>query len=96
MRITLERIKSAAGKRWASARRDRLVRIIGGGWYWRKNRAGYTDAKEAAGIYTLEDALNASGHCGEEKHIVYEFLPAGAGKPTQQSSGSARLLLAMG
>lgn len=96
MRIKLERIKGTkAGKRWAALRAQRLVRILGEGWYWRHSRCGYTDVKTSAGIYTLDDALNASGHCGEEKRIVYEFLPLGEGEVTQESGGPARLLLAM-
>ena len=96
MRIKLERIKGTkAGKRWAALRAHRLVRILGEGWYWRRSRCGHTDVKASAGIYTLEDALNASCHCGEEKRIVYEFLPLGKGEVTQESSGPARLLLAI-
>lgn len=94
MRITLERIKGTnAGKRWSALRAQRLVLILGEGWYWKRSRCGYTDMKASAGISTLEDALNASGHCGEEKHIVYEFLPLGEGEVTQESGGPARLLL---
>lgn len=84
MKITLERINTSAGWKWAESRFNRLVRIVGDGWYWRPNRCGYTDCICQAGIYTLADALNASSHCGTEKHIVYEFLPDGEGKPTQQ------------
>ena len=93
MIIKLERIKTIAGRRWASERKQRLVRIIGEGWFWKRNRRGYTDRKENAGIYTFEDALNASAHCGPEKRIVYEFLQLGEGEVTQESSGPARLLL---
>lgn len=94
MRIELERLKSEIGRKWLSNknRLDRPVRIIGAGWYWRKNRAGYTDCKIAAGIYLMSDAWNASSHCGPEKGIVYEFLDEGV--PTQESRGPARLMLA--
>jgi len=39
--------------------------------YWRSNRMGYTYHVEAAGIYTLNEAYNASGHCDEGKGIHY-------------------------
>ena len=94
MRVALERIKTDAGRRWATARKDRLVRIIAEGWwYWRPNRIGYTNLAERAGVYTLEDAIDASGHCGTEKRIVYEFLPEGQYEPTQAPSGPAMLML---
>lgn len=93
MRITLERINTKVGRQWANSKADRLVRIIGAGWYWRKNRAGYTDDGLQAGVYTLRDALDASSHCGPEKHIVYDFLPAGQGEITQPERGKAQLLL---
>ena len=91
MKIKLERLKTSAGRKWLSTKLDRPVRIIGEGWYWKKNRAGYTDQKESAGIYLMGDAWNASAHCGEEKRIVYEFLKEGT--PTQEPMGKAHLLL---
>ncbi len=93
MKVKLERIKTKAGREWAARRLDRLVYIIGEGWFWRKERSGYTDQRDKAGIYTLADALNASAHCGPEKHIVYEFLPIGEWSPTQEPRGPAILLL---
>lgn len=93
MLVPLDRLKTNAGRRWAAARANRLVRIISGGWYWRKSRAGYTDLKESAGIYTFADAMDASFHCGPEKMVVYEFLPPGDGAPTQEPRGPATLLL---
>jgi hypothetical protein len=39
--------------------------------FWRANNKGYTDHKEIAGIYTLRQAYEASGHCSEEKGIYY-------------------------
>lgn len=93
MRIQLERIKTNAGKRWASSRTERLVRIISTGYFWKRNRRGYTGERDQAGVYTFADALNASAHCGPEKHVIYEFLPHGEGAPTQEPSGPARLLL---
>ena len=93
MRITLERLRTKAGTKWLEQRLTRTVRIIGNGWYWRKNRAGYTDCKQAAGVYEMGDAWNASSHCGKEKGIVYEFCSEGE-IPTQQPKGKAKLLLA--
>ncbi len=83
MKIRLERLKSKAGIKWLQSRLDRPVRIIGGGWYWRKNRRGYTDCPLTAGIYEMGEAWNASSHCGKEKGIIYEFL--GSGSPTRES-----------
>ena len=49
------------------------VRIWSNEWnlWWGKNSNGYTDNKNHAGIYTIEEALKKSGHCGPEKGIVY-------------------------
>lgn len=44
------------------------------GAYWRPDRKGYTFHEEAAGIYTLQDAYEATGHCDESKKIWY--MPA--------------------
>ncbi|SDZ95997.1 hypothetical protein [Marinobacterium iners] len=43
------------------------------GYYWRANASGY-GRKEEAGIYSFEDALSHSHHCGPEKGIWYEFI----------------------
>ena len=93
MRISLERIKTKAGKKWSQTRALRLVRIVGEGLYWRSHRSGYTKIEDRAGIYTFEDALNASAHCSEESRIVYDFLKVGDGVVTQEPSGKAWLLL---
>ena len=93
MRLSLERLKTKVGLTWLNSRLDRPVRIIGDGWYWRKNRAGYTDCKCLAGVYTMGDAWNASSHCGPEKRIRYEFLKDLTAKTTQESRGKAKLLL---
>lgn len=52
MRITLERLKQKTGLTWLNnpKRLERPVRIISEGLYWRKDRAGYTGCKEAAGV----------------------------------------------
>lgn len=96
MKVKLERIKrTKAGKAWAAARSARLVRIIGDGYYWAPNRSGYTSDGLAAGVYVFSDALHASGHCGAEKNIIYDFLPHGHGVPTQEARGPAALMLAI-
>jgi len=76
MRLTLERLKTKVGKIFRNKYKDAKVYIWSGQWgsYWRPNRAGYTYNKSDAGIYTLDDAYDASGHCGPEKHIEYEFV----------------------
>lgn len=95
MKIALERLRTAAGKKWLSKnnRLNRCVRIIGDGWYWRKNRAGYTDCKCEAGVYLMGDAWNASSHCGSEKGIEYEFIADQ--EATQEPRGKAVLALAL-
>lgn len=92
--ISLERLKPRR-QRWTARMGQRLVRIWSGQWgsYWAPERNGYTRRIEEAGVYTLADALDASGHCGPEKRICYEFLPAGSGAPTQEARGAAALLL---
>lgn len=45
--------------------------------WWRANRCGYTASVEAAGRYSLADALDATCHVGPEKQIVIDDLPAG-------------------
>ncbi|MFT6904977.1 MAG: hypothetical protein ACJAS1_001631 [Oleiphilaceae bacterium] len=92
MLIPLERLKTNTGQKWLKNKLDRKVRIIGGGWYWRPKRAGYTDSVEHAGVYTMGDAWNASAHCGEEKGIMYEFCD-NALQVTQEPSGKDVLLL---
>lgn len=74
--IQLERIKTKVGRIFLEKNKEKKVRIYSDQWgsYWRSNRCGYTDKKEEAGIYTFEDAFDASGHCGPEKHILYEFV----------------------
>lgn len=76
MRLKLERLKSKAGLTWlnSSDRLGRPVRIISSGMYWRKNRAGYTECKCNAGVYSMADAWNAARHCGPEKRVHFEFL----------------------
>jgi len=66
---TLEQIKADPSlKRFMNK-----VRIWSNEWnlWWGKNSNGYTDNKLHAQIYTIEDALKKSGHCGPEKGIVY-------------------------
>ena len=42
------------------------------GAYWRPGGCGYTTHVEAAGRYSLDDALLNTRHCGPEKRIVFE------------------------
>lgn len=83
-------------RKWKTEQGHRLVRIWSDEWdcYWRPNRAGYTIDVAQAGVYRLDDAIAASGHCGPEKKIVYEFLPKNTKLlPTQESAGDAQLML---
>jgi len=52
------------------------VYIYSGQWglYWRGQGSGYTSAMSEAGIYGFADAIDRTHHCGEEKHIRYEFV----------------------
>lgn len=60
------------------------VYIYSGQWqqYWGINGSGYTpytpenpkEGHSVAGIYTWEDALARTWHCGPEKKISYEFI----------------------
>lgn len=44
--------------------------------WWRAERSGYTIHAEAAGLYPFEEAWAATSHCGPEKRIVFEVVPA--------------------
>lgn len=86
-------------KTWKTEHGHRLVRIWSGEWnsYWRPSRSGYTTDVAQAGVYRLDDAIDASGHCGPEKRIVYEFLPKNTKVlPTQESAGDPQLMLRLG
>jgi hypothetical protein len=75
---------------------DRLVRIYScqHQMFWRPERRGYTRHANDAGVYFFSDALDASGHCGNEKGICYEFLPKDTPlSATQEAQGKAKLLL---
>ena len=92
--IGLSRIKrSKFLKDFIEKHGDRHVRIWSAQWscYWRHNRSGYTKYTHDAGVYTLRDAFDGSGHCGAEKGIYYEF--ADGEKLTQEPKGKAKLLL---
>lgn len=83
-------------QKWKEENGDLLVRIWSNQWslYWCPDRSGYTRNIANAGVYTLRDAINASGHCGSEKGIVYEFVSSDL-KPTQEERGAAKLLLSI-
>jgi hypothetical protein len=68
---TVERLK-----RWPSLAekfKGKFVYIVSAQWgaYWRQNGSGYTDEKQNAGLYSIEDALRHTRHCGPEKRIVF-------------------------
>lgn len=75
-RVSLQDLKDAAGRRWLVEHLDDLVRIVGGGYYWRPNGRGYTAHADEAGVQTLEDAYAWTRHCGPEKGIKYELCAA--------------------
>lgn len=58
----LRRKKSARLDKFLEKHANRQVLIFSGQWgaYWRSGRAGYTYKKEDAGIYTFEDAFDAT------------------------------------
>lgn len=77
MKIELNRIKkNRTMRRVIEKWGDRKVLIRSQEWaaWWRPNRGGYTMNRNEAGVYTLADALDASAHCGPEKHIFYETV----------------------
>ena len=55
---------------------EKPVRIWSRQWgaFWRPGRCGYTYQRDEAGIYTFEDAFDATCHCGPEKQIYYDFI----------------------
>lgn len=67
-RETLERLN-----RWPSLKkRFKYVRIYSGQWsaYW-VTTSGYTENPVLAKIWTIEEALRHTNHCGPEKKIQY-------------------------
>lgn len=56
--------------------------------YWRPDAAGYTRRASAAGIYTRAEAERLTGHCGPEKRIEIEPVPALRG--TQETAPATR------
>lgn len=73
---TLERIK-----RWptlADKFNGKFVFIRSDQWgaFWGPNNSGYTDDKQKAGIYSFNDAFNATRHCGSEKGISFVVATA--------------------
>ncbi len=78
-RIRLERLRTPVGRQFMNKHKNLKVRIWSDQWgaYWRSGRCGYTYKIAEAGIYTLEEAYDASGHCGLEKHIEFEIYKDG-------------------
>lgn len=48
--------------------------------WWRSNYSGYTRAPEAIGRYTMQEAIDATHHCGPEKQIFIRDLPETVGQ----------------
>lgn len=72
--VTLERIaRSPRAKEWLFAKP--CVHIIGDGWYWRPEGAGYTDQRDRAWIVSGQVAWDLTHHCGPEKRIRFEIIP---------------------
>lgn len=92
--ISLERLKTKTGMAWMQKNKDKKVMIHSGecGLYWRPNRSGYTYLENEAGVYTLADAYDASGHCGRGKCISYKLCSR---EITQEPRGKAKLLLSI-
>lgn len=44
--------------------------------WWRPDRCGYTTIRDRAGVYSFDDAWDATHHCGPEKRIVFEVVAA--------------------
>jgi hypothetical protein len=68
-RETLERLK-----RWPEMkRRFPVVRIYSAEWgaYWRNTGQGYTENPNESAIWSIEEALRRTNHCGPEKQIQY-------------------------
>lgn len=49
------------------------VYIWSGEWkaYWMEKSNGYTYKELEAGVYSIDEALKLSGHCGKDKKISY-------------------------
>lgn len=74
--IPLERIKRVNNKAPFFERHGyRPVLIWSGQWgaWWRPNAKGYTTNIEEAGVYSLKNAYERSGHAGPEKQISFDF-----------------------
>ena len=67
----LNKLHPVTRKRYLEKHADRKVHIISNHGIWRKGAMGYTNNFAEAGVYTLEEAYDYSGHCGPEKRVVY-------------------------
>lgn len=45
--------------------------------WWRPGSAGYTTDRMAAGVYTRAQFNRITSHCGPEKALAFEPIPAG-------------------
>jgi len=72
----LQKLSPEFRERYMKKYGDKMVYIYTGQWraLWRPNSNGYTDDKSQAGIYSLREAHEASGHCGPEKKIFYKII----------------------
>lgn len=78
-RITLTSIQRYGRIRpGTSAFQGRAVRIWSDQWrmWWRSDAAGYTQLEGEAGLYTFENAVARTHHCGREKQIIFELVGA--------------------
>lgn len=75
-RLALEKLARYPSKR--DAIHGRKVKIFSKQWgsYWRPGGAGYTPDARDAGVFTAGDAWERTRHCGREKGIEFEILPA--------------------
>lgn len=75
--VTLEWIKSKSGQKYLEKNLNKPVFIRSSNGIWRKNKMGYTDYPECYGVYTLNEAWEATRHCGDEKSVFFRFVDPG-------------------